>query len=110
MLIGRFIFGLGGECQFVCKSAIISNWFKGRELAFAFGVNLSFSRLGSVVAGLIEPYVAKNHSMESALWIGFIFCVFSWFCGVGIVCCEIYADKKDGKKAEIPENEKFRCA
>jgi len=23
-LAGRFIFGLGGECQFVCKSAIIS--------------------------------------------------------------------------------------
>ena len=42
MLAGRFIFGLGGEVQYVCKSAIIAMWFKGKELAFAFGVILSF--------------------------------------------------------------------
>jgi len=111
MLAGRFIFGLGGETQFVCKSAIISQWFRGKELAFAFGVNLSFSRLGSVLAGIIEPRIVDAHdgNLGLALWIGFSFCVISWFCGVGIVCCELYADKVDGTKAEIKESDKFKC-
>jgi MFS family permease len=101
MLVGRFIFGLGGETQFVCKSAIISNWFRGKELALAFGINLSFSRLGSVLASIVEPHVVDNRDGELglALWLGFGFCVLSWFCGVGIVCCETYADKVDGAKA-----------
>ena len=99
MLVGRFIFGLGAECQFVCKSAIISQWFKGKELAFAFGINLSFSRLGSVGASLVEPRVADAVSVGAALWIGFGLCVFSILCGVGIVFCDWYADKTDGERA-----------
>ncbi len=83
-------------------------------MAFAFGLNLSFSRLGSVVAGLVEPKLAEkyyntSHGIGPALWVGFAFCMFSWFCGVGIVCCEIYADKKDGKKAQLSEEDKFKC-
>ena len=49
MLVGRVVFGLGGESMSVAQSAIVSSWFKGKELAFALGVNLSVSRLGSVL-------------------------------------------------------------
>lgn len=49
MLAGRVIFGLGGESMSVAQSAIVSIWFKGKELAFALGVNLSLARLGSVL-------------------------------------------------------------
>ena len=49
MLVGRVIFGLGGESMSVAQSAIVSHWFKGKELALALGVNLSVSRLGSVM-------------------------------------------------------------
>jgi MFS family permease len=47
-LMGRVIFGLGGESMSVAQSAFVSIWFKGKELAFAFGVNISIARLGSV--------------------------------------------------------------
>lgn len=57
-LLGRFVFGLGGECMTVAQSTIVSQWFKGKELAFAFGLNLSISRLGSTLNGLIEPSYA----------------------------------------------------
>ena len=59
MMLGRFIFGLGGECMSVAQSAIISNWFKGKELSFAFGLNLSVSRLGSVLNGILVPMIAE---------------------------------------------------
>lgn len=51
MLAGRFVFGLGGECMTVAQSAIVTAWFKGAELAFAFGINLSVARVGSFING-----------------------------------------------------------
>ena len=112
MLAGRFIFGLGGECQFVCKSAIISQWFKGKELAFAFGMNLSFSRLGSVAASFIEPRLASDNGGDITipLYVGLGFCVFSFFCGIGIVVVDAYADKVDGVTAKLTGDDKFKCS
>jgi hypothetical protein len=39
----------------VGQSAIVSKWFKGKELSMALGLNISFSRLGSVVNGIVIP-------------------------------------------------------
>lgn len=55
MIAGRVVFGLGGESLSVSQSAIISKWFKGKELAMALGFNLSISRLGSVINGFVVP-------------------------------------------------------
>ena len=55
MLAGRVVFGLGGESMSVAQSAIVSKWFKGKELAMALGLNISISRLGSVVNGIVIP-------------------------------------------------------
>ena len=55
MLLGRVVFGLGGESLSVSSSALISSWFAGKELALALGINLSFSRLGSVANDIWSP-------------------------------------------------------
>ena len=34
MMFGRFIYGVGAECSGVAYSAIISKWFRGKELNF----------------------------------------------------------------------------
>jgi MFS family permease len=60
LIAGRVIFGMGGECMCVAQSAIVSVWFKGKELAFALGINMSVSRLGSVANGAIVPSVYEN--------------------------------------------------
>lgn len=57
MIAGRVIFGLGGESLSVAQSAIVSKWFKGKELAMALGLNISISRLGSVINGMIVPKI-----------------------------------------------------
>ena len=57
LIAGRIIFGMGGESMGVAQSAIISVWFKGKELAFALGLNLSVSRLGSVINAAVLPSV-----------------------------------------------------
>jgi len=35
LLLGRFVYGLGGESLAIGMSALVVRWFKGKELAFA---------------------------------------------------------------------------
>jgi len=90
MIAGRVIFGMGGECMCVAQSAIVSVWFKGKELAFALGVNMSISRLGSVANAAIVPAVYDQSGLGVALLVGFGICIFSLFNAIGL----IYLDKK----------------
>jgi len=59
MAIGRLIFGLGAESLIVAVTTILARWFKGKELSFAFGINLTIARLGSFAA-LNSPTWAKT--------------------------------------------------
>lgn len=59
MSAGRLIFGLGAESMIVAITTIIARWFKGKELSFAFGLNLTVARLGSFLA-LNSPTWGKH--------------------------------------------------
>ena len=50
MAAGRLVFGLGAESLIVTITTVIAKWFKGKELSFAFGLNLTVARLGSFAA------------------------------------------------------------
>ena len=50
MLAARFLLGLGSEPLIVAITTALAKWFKGKELSFAFGINLTVARLGSVSA------------------------------------------------------------
>jgi len=50
MAAGRLIFGLGAESLIVAVTTAIAKWFRGKELSFAFGMNLTIARLGSFAA------------------------------------------------------------
>jgi MFS family permease len=50
MAAGRLIFGLGAESLIVAVTTAIAMWFRGKELSFAFGINLTIARLGSFAA------------------------------------------------------------
>jgi MFS family permease len=50
MVVGRILFGIGLETTCVLISRTIVKWFKGKELAFAMGMNIVVGRLGSFMA------------------------------------------------------------
>src|SRR5712672_1230239 len=50
MIAGRTILGLGAESMIVAVTTALAKWFKGKELSFAFGINLTIARLASVAA------------------------------------------------------------
>jgi len=58
MAAGRLIFGLGAESLIVAITTALGQWFAGRALGFAFGLNLSLGRAGSFAADL-SPTWAK---------------------------------------------------
>ncbi|MDP4282099.1 MAG: MFS transporter [Bacteroidota bacterium] len=59
MAAGRLIFGLGAESMIVAITTVIAQWFKGKQLSFAFGLNLTVARLGSFLA-LNSPTWGKS--------------------------------------------------
>jgi MFS family permease len=81
MAAGRLIFGLGAESMIVAITTIIARWFKGKELSFAFGLNLTVARLGSFLA-LNSPSWGKSlyTYWQSPLLITVAAGVFSVFC------------------------------
>ena len=58
MLVGRVIFGLGGESLNTTQFAVIVQWFAVNELGFAMGLCLSMARIGNVLNDVISPRIA----------------------------------------------------
>jgi MFS family permease len=50
MATGRLIFGLGAESLIVAVITAVAKWFRGKELSFAFGINLMIARFGTWLA------------------------------------------------------------
>lgn len=50
MWAGRFVLGLGSEPLIVAVTTALAKWFKGKELSFAMGMNLTIARFGSFAA------------------------------------------------------------
>ncbi|MGQ9589765.1 MAG: MFS transporter [Planctomycetota bacterium] len=50
MVSGRVVLGLGAESLIVAVTTALAKWFRGKELGFAFGANLTIARLASVAA------------------------------------------------------------
>ncbi|MCU4173472.1 MFS transporter [Carboxylicivirga sp. N1Y90] len=74
MLVGRFFFGLGAETSIVVVSKILVKWFKGKNLALAFGLKVGFGRLGTFAALNLSPIIAKEDgsNLSGAIWLAAI--------------------------------------
>ena len=68
MIAGRVLLGLGGESLVVAATTVIAKWFRGKELALAFGIKVMIARLASVAAdnsagwasGVFYPHGAQG--------------------------------------------------
>lgn len=70
MLTGRFMLGLGAEPLIVAVTTALAKWFKGKELSFAFGINLTIARLGSAFADWSPSWAgAAFTNWQDPLWI-----------------------------------------
>ena len=77
LYLGRILFGIGSESMIVAQSAITARWFTGKELALAFGITLTVSRLGTLFSFNTEELLASRYGFRGALWIAALLCVAS---------------------------------
>jgi MFS family permease len=113
MAAGRLIFGMGAESMIVAITTIIAKWFIGKELSFAFGLNLTLARLGSFMA-LNSPSWGRGlyTYWQSPLWITVGAGVFSVLCIIVYFFMDVYAGKryvlkKENKQEKIVIKEIF---
>lgn len=88
MLLGRTIFGIGAEALIVCQSVILAKWFKGKELAFSFGLALTFMRLGTLLSFNVEGWIAQTFSWRFALSVAALLCALSMLFNLAYVILE----------------------
>jgi len=71
MAAGRLLFGLGAESMIVAVTVAIGQWFFGRALGFAFGVNLSIARAGSYAADMSTTWAKPFYDAgwQQPLWL-----------------------------------------
>lgn len=70
LLAGRFLLGIGAEPLIVAATTVLAKWFSGRELGFAFGINLSISRLGSASTDWSTSFAAPLYgNWQDPLWL-----------------------------------------
>ncbi len=62
MAAGRLLFGLGAESMIVAVTAALGHWFKGKQLGFAFGLNLSIARAGSYAADISPSWASAAYA------------------------------------------------
>ncbi len=108
MLVGRFLLGLGSEPLIVAVTTALAKWFKGKELSFAFGINLTIARLGSVAADWsptwAKPAYATGWQSPLVIAAGLgLLCVLA---PIGYGALEAYA-KKNFDLGKADDTDKF---
>lgn len=101
MILGRFIFGIGGESLQVAVNNYVVLWFKGKELNMVFGLQLSFSRFGSTVNfWVMEPiykwignYYMGYQQLGVSLFIAALTCLLSLLCGLILGALDLRAER-----------------
>ena len=94
MAAGRLIFGMGAESLTVAGTVALARWFKGKELSFAFGINLTICRLGSFAALNSPTWARAAYSNWRSPFL--ISVAVSVFCLVGAAVywgLEVYAER-----------------
>ena len=111
MLLGRFIFGLGAETSIVVISKTIVKWFKGKELALAFGTKIGIARLGSVAAFFYTVPISNSAShWTMAIWFSVL------LLGIGLLAFLVYTffdrklDKQITPDAKLTAPDKFKMS
>ena len=99
ILAGRFLLGIGAEPLIVAATTALAKWFRGRELGFAFGLNLSLSRLGSASTDWSTSFAAPLYAnWQDPLWLA------TGIAAAGLAAAMLYAMTERRTQEPAPAN------
>lgn len=106
MLTGRLIFGSGNGSLTIVQNRITAFWFKGKELALAFGLTLAFSRLGSVLNFFLTQRVEAHFGIQWTLWGGTLLCVLGFLAAITVSALDKMGMRQLGLEGLIQQESK----
>jgi MFS family permease len=108
MLMGRLLYGLGAESLIITQNKVLAKWFKGREMALSFGLNLMVARLGTFAAlNSAARIQERTGSWRMAIWVSAVLmfvCFMLFFVYTGL---DKRKEKYFVKEKLVGEDEKF---
>lgn len=102
MIVGRFLFGFGGENLFVGAVFWIAKWFKGKDLLLAMGINTFMSFLGNSYNSYFTPIIFEKQGgrLWAPLIVGWAF-TFLGLLTVSLACYIDYQADQQRHQSEI---------
>ncbi|KAJ3071292.1 hypothetical protein HDU98_005569 [Podochytrium sp. JEL0797] len=76
-LLGRFIFGIGGESCRVAQAVFIASFCDGKTLLLATATTVFFGKLGSILNAFMSPLLEHYFGIEIALFAATVACIMS---------------------------------
>jgi len=110
MSFGFFLFGLGAETSIVVITKIVVKWFKGKELAFALGLNLSVARAGTMMAFLFSNTLAQQNPWYRPIYLGAGLLCIALLSFLIYIIFDLKIDKQIKEDSGIIPEEKFRLS
>jgi len=111
MLIGRIIFGFGSEATLLVTNKVIARWFKGKELGFAYGLNITVMRLGTILALNTSAQIADaTGAWRWSLWASTIIMLVSFIFFLSYLMIDKDVDKliKAGTEEKVVVGDVFK--
>ena len=107
--IGFMIFGCGAEMAGITVSRGIVNWFKGKEMALAMGIEMAIARVGVAVVVVASPALAAIKPISVSRPVAFELVLLC----IGLICFIVYGfmDKKlDAQGVEEEKDDPFKVS
>ena len=111
MILGRFFFGLGAETSIVVVSKVIVKWFKGKELALAFGMKIGLARAGSALAIFFSAEIAESASHWTiAIWFAAMLLLIAFLAFIVYTIFDVKIDKQLNEGSAVKKDDGFSFA
>lgn len=110
MALGMLFFGLGAETSIVAFNKIIVKWFKDREIALAFAINLGIARFGTALAIKLGPRFAQQ-DWRMPIWFGALLLTIAFLTFIIYLVNDYRLDRQIRNANPVTdESEKFRIS
>jgi nitrate/nitrite transporter NarK len=106
MSLGYFLFGLGAETSIVVITKTVAKWFKGKEIAFAMGINLAIARLGAAMSLIVTPQLMEPN-WTTPIWFGVLLLGIGFLLFILYIGFDVRFDRRQKEMHTEPE-EPFR--
>ena len=107
--LGYALFAVGYETVGITANKIVVRWFKGKELAFALGMNVAFARLGTFLALALPLPLAKafGNSVSTPVLFGMILLLLGFLTFMVYIVMDRKLDLEQEQEA-MGDDERFR--